>query len=135
MKNNRLVIALIAGITFAHMGCHPVRPPREDPRQEPSARYGPDIAIEVYESDSLPLVPIDGATVSAVLGNGEIVELGQTVKGTITLGKGSLKSLNVRVLLFTHPRFFSGAIRVDDPQDNFYGYDERFINLARLVLY
>ena len=100
----------------------------------PSRPAGPTITIHVYESASTPVLKIDGVSLVAVKQDGGEVHLGTTSNGSLLLYKGYLHSWNTRYLVLSHPDYYSGAIAVDDPQIDFYGFDEVDIDLARRVL-
>src|SRR5262245_55287334 len=74
---------------------------------------------------------LKGVRVSAIGRDGAELELGETdAFGNLSVAKDVLRSHDARVILFAHERFFTGAMRVDDPEGRFYDFDEQYIRLA-----
>ena len=72
-----------------------------------------------------------GVRVTMIGDAGAELELGQTdMFGSLSVPKAVLREHQARVVLFMRERFFTGAIRVDDPRADFYAFDEQYIELA-----
>ena len=124
MKNLFMTLAALCFLAVTS-GCTTMVP-------RPAAQDGgpfPDITIIVDQSEDHTHY-VHGVRVSAVLATGEIQEIGRVASGSITLSKQHLRDIRTQILLFHGGDYFTGAIRVFDPEVRFYEFHEYHIALA-----
>jgi hypothetical protein len=78
---------------------------------------------------------LSGVKVTVIGRDGAERELGTTdMFGTFKVPKSVLREHGGRLVLFSAVGFFTGAMRIDDPELDFYMFDERYIQLAVVAL-
>ena len=88
-----------------------------------------------YVANAQTIQMLAGVRVTLIGRDGTEVELGKTgLLGNLTVAKALLREHHARLVLFSDTWFFTVALRVDDPELDFYSFDERFIHLAPLAL-
>jgi hypothetical protein len=127
MREANLAVVLMSALLMAC--AHPAFvPPTTSPRVSDHTQI-------VFRVRGEPGPMLKGVRLSAIAHDGSEFELGQTdMFGILSVPKDTLRSHGARVVLFAHEGFFTGAMRIDDPQLTFYDFDEHYIVLARFEL-
>jgi hypothetical protein len=112
-------LLLLASLVLVVAGC-----------ASPSSTDAIEVTVVSAANTSLYLPGID---VTFIAADGSLHQVGQTdPSGMIRVPKDALRRTGATVVLFCHPHFFCGALRVKD--DDLFSYDEYLVALSPVTV-